>query len=62
MKDYTILNIQHELGDVSAQVEALIVLGALPNHLYFLPQSYSYNKQFEIFLSKYFQIPKENFV
>ncbi|UJR17174.1 hypothetical protein I4U23_004070 [Adineta vaga] len=59
-KDYTILNIQHELGDVSAQIEALICLGALPQHLYFLPPSYSHNKQFESFLIKYFAIPKEN--
>ncbi|CAF4896877.1 unnamed protein product [Rotaria sp. Silwood1] len=61
LKDYTILNIQHELGDVSAQVEVLIVLGALPNNLYFLPSSYSHNKQFQLFLIKHFQIPKEKF-
>ncbi|CAF4085434.1 unnamed protein product [Adineta steineri] len=61
MKNYTILNIQHELGDISAQVEALIVLGALPNDLYFLPPAYSHNKQFELFISKHFQVPKENF-
>ncbi|CAF1486490.1 unnamed protein product, partial [Rotaria sp. Silwood1] len=62
LKDYTILNIQHELGDVSAQVEALIVLGALPNNFYFLPPSYSHNKQFQLFLIKHFRIPKEKFL
>ncbi|CAF4052991.1 unnamed protein product [Rotaria sp. Silwood1] len=61
LKDYTILNIQHELGDVSAQVDVLIVLGALPNNFYFLPPSYSHNKQFQLFLIKHFQIPKEKF-
>ncbi|CAF1485361.1 unnamed protein product, partial [Rotaria sp. Silwood1] len=48
-------------GDVRAQVEALIVLGALPNDFYILLPSYSHNKQFELFLLKTFQIPKENF-
>ncbi|CAF1084472.1 unnamed protein product [Adineta ricciae] len=60
LKHYSVLNIQHELGDVSAQVEALIRLGALPKHVYFLPPSYSHNKQFEAFLAKHFHIPKEN--
>ncbi|CAF0806827.1 unnamed protein product [Rotaria sordida] len=61
LKDYIILNIQHELGDVSAQLEGLIVLGALPNNFYFLPPSYLDNKQIQLFLIKHFQILKEKF-
>ena len=60
LKNYKILNIQHQLGDVAAQTEALIGLGASPSELYFLPPSYTHHKDFEQFVEKYLQIPKEN--
>ncbi|CAF2515191.1 unnamed protein product [Rotaria sp. Silwood2] len=61
LQDYTILNIQHQLGDVAAQVEASIVLGALPMNIYFLPPSYTHHKDFESFVIKNYGVPKENF-
>ncbi|CAF0841820.1 unnamed protein product [Rotaria sordida] len=50
-----------KFSDVSAQLEGLIVLGALPNNFYFLPPSYLDNKQIQLFLIKHFQILKEKF-
>jgi hypothetical protein len=61
LENFTILNIQHQLGDLSAQTEALIRLGALPCDLYFLPPAYTHHKEFELFVIKHFQVPKENF-
>lgn len=61
LADYTIWNIQHELGDVTAQIEALLVLGASPSDLYFLPPPYSHHKGFEQFVIEHFQVPVENF-
>ncbi|CAF1246693.1 unnamed protein product [Rotaria sp. Silwood1] len=61
LQDYTILNIQHQLGDVTAQVEASIVLGALPSNIYFLPPPYTHHKEFELFVIKNYGVPKENF-
>ncbi|CAF0804403.1 unnamed protein product [Rotaria sordida] len=61
LQDYTILNIQHQLGDVTAQVEASIVLGALPSNIYFLPPPYTHHKDFELFVIKNYGVPKENF-
>ncbi|CAF0762495.1 unnamed protein product [Didymodactylos carnosus] len=61
LQDYTILNIQHQLGDVTAQTEALIALGALPSNRYFLPPPYTHHREFELFVFKYYGISKENF-
>lgn len=61
LEHYTVWNIQHELGDMTAQVEALLVLGASPSRLYFLPPPYAYHKNFEEFVIKQFEVPKENF-
>ncbi|CAF1131619.1 unnamed protein product [Didymodactylos carnosus] len=61
LQGYTILNIQHQLGDVTAQTEALIALGALPSNLYFLPPPYTHHREFELFVFNYYGVPKENF-
>ena len=61
LENYTIWNIQHELGDVTAQIEALLVLGVSPSSLYFLPPPYTYHKGFEQFVIEHFRVSKENF-
>lgn len=61
LENYTVWNIQHELGDVTAQIEALLVLGASPSNIYFLPPPYAHRKDFEQFANDHFQMPLENF-
>jgi len=61
LENCTIWNIQHELGDVTAQIEALLVLGASPSNMYFLPPPYTHHKGFEQFVIENFGVPKENF-
>ncbi|CAF3217072.1 unnamed protein product [Rotaria sp. Silwood2] len=61
LENYTIWNIQHELGDVTAQIEALLVLGASPSNLYYLPPPYTHHKRFEKFVIEHFGVPEENF-
>ncbi|CAF1046378.1 unnamed protein product [Rotaria sordida] len=60
LENYTIWNIQHELGNVTAQIEALLLLGASPSNLYFLPPPYTHHKGFEQFVIEHFRVPKEN--
>ncbi|CAF3809871.1 unnamed protein product [Rotaria socialis] len=61
LRNYTIWNIQHELGDMAAQIEALLALGALPSNLYFLPPPYTHHKGFEQYIVEHFRVPVENF-
>jgi hypothetical protein len=61
LENYTVWNIQHELGDVTAQIEALLVLDASPSNLYFLPPPYTHHKGFEQFVIEHFRVPEENF-
>ena len=61
LKDYTVLNIQHQLGDVAAQTEALLLLGASPSDLYFLPPMYTHHKEFESFVQNHYGVPRDNF-
>ena len=61
LENYTVWNIQHALGDVTAQIEALLVLGASPSNIYFLPPSYTHHKSFEQFVIENFGVPEENF-
>lgn len=61
LKNYVVLNIQHQLGDVTGQVEGLIVLGVQPDDLYFLPPAYTHHREFEAFVQKNFHVPRENF-
>ena len=56
----TVFNIQHQLGDMTAQTEALIELGARPQDLYFLPPLYFNHRDFESFVMKHYGIPREN--
>lgn len=60
LKHYKVLNIQHEVGDLTAQSEALLVLGAHPSDLYFLPPCYSQHEKFESFAEKNLKVPREN--
>ena len=61
LADSIVLNIQHQLGDVTAEVEALIRLGARPSDLYFLPPAYTHHREFEDFVEKHYNVPRENF-
>ncbi|CAF4452193.1 unnamed protein product, partial [Rotaria magnacalcarata] len=61
LRNYTIWNIQHELGDMAAQIEALLALDALPSNLYFLPPPYTHHKGFEQYIMEHFRVPMENF-
>ena len=61
LKTYAVLNIQHQLGDVAGQVEALIELGAYPSNLHFLPPASTHHTVFEVFVHVHFGVPRENF-
>jgi hypothetical protein len=59
---YRILCIQHQLGTHLAQTDALIRLGARPEHLYFLPPPYTQSRpQFDTTIESVLGVPKENF-
>lgn len=61
LENYTVWNIQHALGDVTAQIEALLALGASPSNMYFFPPAYARHKNFDQFVIENFGVPKENF-